>query len=275
MRGAGGIEPVNFSPAEGIQTINWVMQKVMDEPGTDALGRTDMDQPNMRIMKPCRNQLQMRSVDLDSLLAADHPARIVWAFVEGLDLRPLYAQIKAVGEQPGRPTIDPRILMTLWLTATLDGVGSARELDRLCGEHDAYRWICGGVEVNYHTISDFRTDNVEFLDQTLTHSVAALMMSGSVTLNRVAQDGVRVRASAGTGSFRRRKRLGEFLKLAEEQVRRLREEVAADPAASSKRQQAARERAARERQERVSQALQEMEQIEGFGEHAFDGKLAA
>jgi transposase/IS5 family transposase len=225
-------------------------------------GDSDMDMPNARIMKPCRNQIQLRQVDLDSLLAADHPARIVWAFVERLDLSPLYARIKAVGERPGRPTIDPRILIALWLLATLDGVGSARELDRLCGEHDAYRWICGGVEVNYHTLSDFRVDNVEFLDQTLTRSVAALMLTGSVTLNRVAQDGVRVRASAGSGSFRRRKRLQEFLKLAEEQVNLLREEVAADPAACTKRQQAARERAARERQERVSQALTEMELLE-------------
>jgi transposase len=121
-----------------------------------------MDERNLRILKACRDQMQMRSVDLDSLLAADHPARIVWAFVEGLDLGPLYAKIKAAGDQPGRSTIDPRILMALWLTATLDGIGSARLLDRLCGEHDAYRWICGGVGVNYHTLSDFRTDNVEF-----------------------------------------------------------------------------------------------------------------
>jgi transposase len=221
-----------------------------------------MDERNPRILKPCRDQMQMRSVDLDSLLAADHPARIVWAFVEGLDLGLLYAKIKAAGDLPGRPAIDPRILMALWLTATLDGVGSARALDRLCGEHDAYRWICGGVEVNYHTLSDFRVQSGEFLDETLKRSVAALMMQGVVTLNRVAQDGVRVRASAGGGSFRRRKRLQEFLKLAEEQVRVLREEVAADPAATSRRQQAAQARAVREREERVSQALREMEQIE-------------
>ena len=98
-----------------------------------------MEAPNVRILKPCRDQSQMRSLDLESLRAADPPARIVWGFVEGLDLSPLYAQIKAVGEQPGRPAIDPRILMALRLTATLDGVGSARKRDRLCGEHDAYR----------------------------------------------------------------------------------------------------------------------------------------
>ena len=221
-----------------------------------------MDTSGVRVMKPCRDQLQMRSVDLESLLATDHPARIVWDFVEGLDLSPLYAEIEAVGEQPGRPAIDPAVLLALWLYATLDGVGSARAVDRLCGEHDAYRWICGGVGVNYHTLSDFRVQHVKFLDDLLTRSVAALMRSGGVTLNRVAQDGVRVRASAGSGSFRRRKRLREFMELAEEQVSRLREEIATDPAATHRRQQAARQRAARERQERVSDALKELEQIE-------------
>ena len=221
-----------------------------------------METPGVRVMKPCRNQLQMRSVDLDSLLAAEHPARIVWAFVEKLDLSPLYAQIKAAGEHPGRPAIDPAVLMALWLVATLDGVGSARALDRLCTEHDAYRWICGGVEVNYHTLSDFRVQHVNFLDDVLTRSVAVLMLTGTVTLNRVAQDGVRVRASAGGGSFRRRKRLEKFMALAKEQVSRLRQELEQDPAATSKRQQAARQRAAREREERVGQALHEMEKIE-------------
>ncbi len=221
-----------------------------------------MDMPGVRVLKPCRNQLQMRSVDLESLLSADHPARIVWAFVEGLDLGPLYAEIKAAGDQPGRPAIDPAVLMALWLVATLDGVGSARALDRLCKEHDAYRWICGGVEVNYHTLSDFRVQHVNFLDDQLTRGVAALMMTGSVTLHRVAQDGVRVRASAGDGSFRRRKRLEKFLALAQEQVSRLRQELEEDPGGTSKRQQAARQRAAREREERVGQALREMEKIE-------------
>ena len=219
-----------------------------------------MDQSNVRLVKPCRNQLQMRPVDLESLLAADHSARVVWDFVERQDLGPLYAEIKAVGDQPGRPATDPRVLLALWLFATLDGVGSARALDRLCGEHDAYRWICGGVEVNYHTLSDFRVQHVKFLDDLLTRSVAALMMSGGVTLNRVAQDGVR--ASAGSGSFRRRKRLQALMALAEEQVNRLRQELEEDPGATDRRQQAARQRAARERQERITHALREMEHIE-------------
>src|SRR5208283_6058623 len=102
----------------------------------------------------------------------------------------------------GRSAIDPRILLALWLFATLKGVGSARELARLCEYHLAYRWICGGVSVNYHTLSDFRTEHEAFLDGLLTQGVAALMHEGLVTLERVAQDGMRVRASAGAASFR-------------------------------------------------------------------------
>lgn len=221
-----------------------------------------MDRLQARVQRAVRDQLEMREVDLESLIPADHRARLVWSFVEGLDLGPLYAEIKAVESQAGRPGIDPPILMTLWLYATLEGVGSARALDRLCIEHNAYRWICGGVGVNYHSLSDFRVGHMEFLDDLLTRSVAALMMNGTVSLKRVAQDGVRVRANAGSGSFRRRKSLSRFLKMADEQVRHLRRELDEDPAASANRRQAAKLRAARERQERVSQALAEIEKIE-------------
>lgn len=221
-----------------------------------------MDKPRVRVLEARRDQIEMRAVDLESLLPGEHRARTVWSFVMGLDLGPLYEQIRAVEEHPGHPAIDPRVLMALWLYATLEGIGSARALDRLCTEHNAYRWICGGVGVNYHALADFRVRHVKFLDGLLTRSVAALMMQGAVTLNRVAQDGVRVRASAGGGSFRRRKRLQRFLEAAREQVQRLRQELSEDPGATHTRQQAARERAARERQERVSQALAEMQQIE-------------
>ena len=109
-----------------------------------------------RLLRPNRQQLELRPSDLDGLLPAEHRARVVWHFVEGLDLGPLYAQVKAVDGHAGRPAIDPAILMALWLYATLEGVGSARALARLCEEHDAYRWLCGGVAVNYHTLADFR-----------------------------------------------------------------------------------------------------------------------
>lgn len=221
-----------------------------------------MDEPKARIVEARRDQVELRVVDLESLLPPDHQARVVWAFVQGLDLGPLYAAIKAVEGHAGRPAGDPKVFMALWLYGTLEGVGSARALDRLCKDHHAYRWIRGGVEINYHTLSDFRVAHVKFLDELLTRSVAALMLNGTVTMNRVAQDGVRVRANAGSGSFRRRKTLERLIAQADEQVRLLREELETDPGAASRREQAAGQRAAQDRQQRVTRALAELAHIE-------------
>jgi len=149
-----------------------------------------------RVMSAQRDQVELRAYDLDSVLADDHVARTVWAFVQSLDLAPLYARIKSVDGRGGAPAIDPAILVALWLWATIDGVGSAREVDRLCERDDAYRWICGGVGVNYHSLADFRTQHEAWLDAQLTRSIAALLDRRLVTLNVVAQDGLRVRASA-------------------------------------------------------------------------------
>jgi transposase len=188
------------------------------------------------------------------MLPEDHPARVVWEYVEGVDLSCLYESIRAFEGRCGRDAIDPRVLMALWLYATLEGVGSARELGRLCEEHAAYQWICGGVSVNYHTLSDFRTAQVELLDRLLTKGVAGLMLEGLVTLKRVAQDGMRVRASAGTSSFRRDKTLEGLEQEARQQVEALRKELKDDPGATTKRQKAARERARQERMERIARA---------------------
>ena len=215
-----------------------------------------------RLRRAERQQVVMHVASLDSLLPEDHRARLVWEYVQGLDLGALYEPIRAVEGTAGRNAIDPRILLALWLYATLDGVGSARQLARLCEDHVAYRWICGGVSVNPHTLSDFRTAHPAFLDEVLTQSVATLMHEGLVTLHRVALDGMRVRASAGAASFRRRATLEECQTQACEQVETLRQEIEADPAAGTRRQQAARQRAARERSERVAQALGELAEIE-------------
>ena len=209
-----------------------------------------------------REQIVFRAAALDEIIPPDHPARVVWDYTDGLDLSPLYNLIKSVEGNPGRPPIDPKILMALWLYATIDGVGSARQLDELCRSHSAYQWICGDVSVNYHTLSDFRTDHGELLDQLMTQSVAVLLAEGLVDLNRVAQDGMRVRASAGAASFRRRPTLEEALAEAEAQVQALRVELEENPAASNRRQQKARERAARERAQRIKGALDRLPELE-------------
>jgi transposase len=215
-----------------------------------------------RVLMAERNQIELRAMDLETTISLDHPARNVWAFVERLDLSALYGAIGSVEGRAGRAAIDPKILLALWLYATVDGVGSAREIERLSEVHDAYRWICGGVNVNHHTLSDFRCARLDVLDDWLTHSVAVLTEQGLVKLERVAQDGMRVRASAGAASFRRRSTLERCLEEARAQVQALKGEIEADPDASNRRQRAARERAAEERQKRVAQALEQLAQVE-------------
>src|SRR5262245_2424124 len=217
--------------------------------------------PPPRLRSPDR-QIILPPMPLEGLLDTDHQARLVWDFCSGLDLSPLYDPIRARVGGPGRAPLDPRLGVALWLYASLEGVGSARRLDYLCTHHNAFRWLCGGVSVNYHTLADFRTDHVDFLDGLLTHSVAVLREQDLVDLNRVADDGMRVRASAGAASFHRRPTLEEALREAEDQVARLREEMDDDPAAPSRRHAAARERAARERQERIEAALLRLPEME-------------
>ncbi len=215
-----------------------------------------------RFKAASRDQIAFRACCWNDLLPEGHEARIVWDFVCGQDLSALYGKIKAVERRPGQPPIDPRILMALWLYATLRGVGSARELDRRCETELAFQWICGGGSVNYHTLADFRTGHVEFQDRLLTESVATLMQQDLVTLDRVAQDGMKVRASAGAASFRRGPTLQGCLVEAEAQVAALKAELEADPGAATRRQQAARERAARERAERLRKAQEQLLLIE-------------
>lgn len=215
-----------------------------------------------RLRRAERDQMVMRCVALDALLPEDHRARVVWDYVQGLDLTALYQKILAVEGGKGRTPADPRILLALWLYATVEGVGSARALDRLCEEHVAYQWLAGDVPMNYHTLSDFRTAHPEFLDGLLTKSVAALMDQELVDLNRVAQDGMRVRASAGASSFRRRPTLQRCLQEAEQQVARLRAELETDPSRAHAQQHQAQVRAARERAERVQRALDRLPELE-------------
>lgn len=215
-----------------------------------------------RVQMPNRRQVELRPSDLESLLPEGHRARLVWGYVERLDLSRLYAQIKAVEGGVGRSPIAPEILLSLWLFATLEGVGAARALGRLCQDHDAYRWLCGGVSVNYHTLSDFRVGQGEVLDEVLTVSVANLLAVGAIKLKQVAQDGMRVRASAGSSSFRRREKLEEFLDQATARVTALKAQVESDPGQVSRRAQAARERAVRERQEKLEKALKRLPELE-------------
>src|SRR5215211_4662205 len=175
--------------------------------------------------EPVRDQIELRAVDLDSLIGADHSARLFWDYVQKLDLSAVEGVIKARVHTPGQAPPSPRLLLALWLYAVSEGVGSARALARLCEHHDAYRWLCGGVSVNYHGLSDFRTADAKLLDQLLTENVATLSAAHVINLDEVVQDGIRVRASAGAGSFRRSKTLHKELKKVRRRVIQLKQEV--------------------------------------------------
>ena len=219
-----------------------------------------------RVVRPVRNQIRFLMQDLDSTLPEDHQARAIWDFLDRLDLSAFYASIQAVEGGPGRPASDPQVLLAIWVYATVEGVGSARKLDRLCREHDAFRWLCGGVPVDYHLLSDFRVEHQEALNELLTQIVATLIAENLVTLEEVAQDGVRVRASAGSGSFRRKARLEECLELAQARVERLAQEREHPDPGVSRRERAARERAAQVRTDRVEEALRQLPEVQAVKE---------
>jgi transposase len=222
-----------------------------------------------------RDQIEFQQCALDDLLPQDDQARVVWEYVCSLDLSGILNKIRTVEGEAGRPATDPKILMTLWLFATLRGIGAARELDRRCKSDIPFRWICGGVTMNYHTLADFRTAHGEVLDHLLATSVASLMKQELVSLDQIAQDGMKVRANAGAASFRSRATLEECLIEAEAHVKSLRAELEADPAACKNRQQASRQRTAEERTKRIRQALAELPKIEASKKEAEKDKARA
>jgi transposase len=215
-----------------------------------------------RVLEAERGQLRWQTVDLEAAVPPEHRARVIWATVEQLDLTAFYDEIAARGSVAGRPAIDPKILLTLWLYAISEGIGSARHVARLCTRDAVYRWICGGVEPNHHTVSDFRVGHGAKLDALLTEVLAALMSAGVLRLRRVAQDGVRVRAHAGAASFRRGSRLAQCLAEAEAQVAALQAELTEETGAATARERAARARAVRERETRLRRALAELPKVQ-------------
>jgi transposase len=233
-----------------------------DLPASEPAARDWPGSPRLR--EPARDQVELRAVDLESLLPDEHPARVIWAYVRRLDLSTIEETVRARAHGPGQAPVSPHLQMALWLFATSQGVGSARALARLCESHDAYRWLCGGVSVNYHSLSEFRTAHPELLEQLLVEHVASLSVAGVIELDEIVQDGVRVRASAGTSSFRREKKLHKELKKAKRLVDHLRQENDDDPDASNRRIKAARERAAGEREARVAAALRQLAEIKAY-----------
>jgi transposase len=214
-----------------------------------------------RFIRADRFQTRWDFVDLDGFLPSDHRARIVMSFVESLDLSPLYEAIGSREGEPGRPPPDPAVVLALWLYATIEGVGSARQLERLAQHDLAYRWIAGGVPLNYHGLSDFRVAHVAVLDRLLTESVTALIAEGVVSLAEIAVDGTKVRANASRGSFKTGRKLARVEAAVEQRLATLKAEIERDPEACSRRQRAAQQRAAREVKERAERARGALDKV--------------
>ncbi len=215
-----------------------------------------------RVVVANRAQLSRDLINPDGWLAPDHRARLVVGFVETLDLTVLYDKVEAREGSAGRPAADPAVLFALWLLATMDGVGAARELDRLTSQDLAYRWVACGVPVNYHGLAEFRVAHADVLDDLLTETLAAFMAERLFDADEIVVDGTKIKASAGKSSYKRAPRLDEAEAAARAGVAALKAEVDADPAASAKRTQAARARGLRQTQERIERARGKLAEIE-------------
>ena len=239
---------------------------------SDSAGAPAVEVDSLRFRRPDRAQARIVPCMLDETISPDHRVRLVWDLVEKLDLSGFAAGLKVQEGKAGRSATDVGLLVALWLWASTEGVGSARELERLCEEKDSYRWLCGGVDVNYHTLSDFRVDHEKALDELLTTVLATLMDQGLVKVRRISQDGMRVRANAGAGSFRRRKTLEQRLADAQKQVELLKSQREAQAGPSSSRgQKAARKRAAEERVRKAGAALEALAEVEKIRKEAKGG----
>ena len=217
-----------------------------------------------------RQQMQMRAVEVDKLIAEDHPARAIWEFVGRLDLRSYYGEIRSVEGRAGRPSFDPQLLISLWVYSYSRGVGSARAIARLCESDPAYQWLTGMEVVNAHTLSDFRVQHGEALKGLFEQVLGLLSAEGLITLERVMQDGTKIKAAASSNSFGRRGRIEESLKRAREHVDAVDRQQEEEFNLVMVR---ARERARQELIERLELALKEFEALREQGCGAVDSKV--
>lgn len=202
--------------------------------------------PVVRYAEARRNTVVFEHFDFDALIGGDHPARVVWSYVQHVDLSELCEWIQAGAHTPGQPPPDPRVVLALWLYGCIEGVGSARQLERLSETHHGFRWLRGDVPLNYHLLSDFRWQAAVAVDRLLMQGVAALWSEGLVSLASLSDDGIRIRISAGASCLRKLATLERLRTEVAERIARLRQEIDADPDVSNSRLRSTRERTLRE-----------------------------
>jgi transposase len=211
-------------------------------------------------LKPIdRSQVSWGVIDIEKLIEPDHPARGIWAMVMRLDLKGLEDKIRSVEGRAGQSSLDPRLLMALWIYGYSEGINSARELSRMCGYEPGCQWLAAAQEVNYHTLADFRAQHKKELDRIFVQVLGLLSVEGLIEMKRITQDGTKIKAHASRKSFRRGKRVREHLQMARKHVEALSKPETAD---LTTRMIEARKRAGRERQQRLEEALKELEQLQ-------------
>ena len=215
--------------------------------------------PQPRLKRIDRSQSYWGQIDVERLIAAEHPARAIWALVEKLSITEFLIANKSVSGRAGADRIDPRVLVSVWVYSLSEGVGSAREISRRMEYEPGLRWLNGGESINHHTLSDFRVEHGAALERLFAEVLAVLSQAGLMNLEQVTLDGTKIEAQASGQSFRREKTLREQLEHAQRWVAQLSQEETA--AQHGKRREAARRRAAEQQQARLEQALEEVKQI--------------
>ena len=157
-----------------------------EKPGAEGIKR------ELRLKNINRQQMILRTVDVEKLIEPEHPARAIWELVGRLDLSGFTAAIASVEGEAGRPAYDPRLLISLWIYAYSEGVSSAREVARRCEYHPAYQWLTGCEGVNHHSLSDFRVEHQGALDELFAQVLGVLSAEGLIRLERVMHDGTKV-----------------------------------------------------------------------------------
>lgn len=214
-----------------------------------------------RLRRPERNQVCFSIKSIDELISKDHRVRQIWAFISAFDFSSFTKKVQAVEGGVGRSATDPALLLAIWVFGIVEGIGSARTLARYCKEHHAFIWLCGNVSINHHTLSDFCNDSALEIDDLMAQVITSLIMAGIVSLDRVSQDGMRVRANASLSSFRSEEGLETLLKASKKHIRQLKKDIKKDPSKLSLKEKAAQERACRERKEKVENALVAMKAL--------------
>lgn len=244
-----------------IKLENDISARLFEDSNIEKASEKQKKRGKPRLEKPVREQVEMQMRSLDDLIPDDHPVRVIWQFVEKLDFDIFHADIKSIEGDVGRTAKDRRILFALWLFAYTEGIGSARRIAKLTKRDDVYRWIVGGVNVNYHTIADFRSENEEKLDELFIQCLAVIMKDLNIEVKRIGNDGTKIRAKAKRDTFHKEENIQSHLDAAKEHLEEVKKQNE-ENLDLDKRIAAARLRAAREKVEKCEKALETLKEIQ-------------